>query len=150
MVFDQSKYVKLAIANVLREGSIGLFLTAVMILVFLGSLRGTISVLLSIPISCLAAFLLLNALGSTINTIVLGGLALVLSRLIDNSVVVLGKHLPPPGRWAKTRTRLPKKGASEVAARRSRSNLHHRDCFLPGGLSCQVSASISSLPWLWE
>ena len=89
VVFDQSKYVKLAIANVLREGSIGLFLTAVMILVFLGSLRGTISVLLSIPISCLAAFLLLNAMGSTINTIVLGGLALVLSRLIDNSVVVL-------------------------------------------------------------
>jgi multidrug efflux pump subunit AcrB len=46
-------------------------------------------VLLSIPISCLAAFLLLNAFGSTINTMVLGGLALVLSRLIDNSVVVL-------------------------------------------------------------
>ncbi len=89
VVFDQSQYVKLAIANVLREGGIGLFLTAVMILVFLGSLRGTISVLLSIPISCLAAFLLLNAMGSTINTIVLGGLALVLSRLIDNSVVVL-------------------------------------------------------------
>ena len=89
VVFDQSQYVKLAIANVLREGGIGLFLTAVMILVFLGSLRGTISVLLSIPISCLAAFLLLNAMDSTINTIVLGGLALVLSRLIDNSVVVL-------------------------------------------------------------
>ena len=80
---------KTAVANVLREGGIGLVLTAVMILVFLGSLRGTISVLLSIPISCLAAFLLLNATGSTINTMVLGGLALVLSRLIDNSVVVL-------------------------------------------------------------
>ena len=60
-----------------------------MILIFLGSMRGTISVLLSIPISCLAAFLLLNAFGGTINTMVLGGLALVLSRLIDNSVVVL-------------------------------------------------------------
>jgi multidrug efflux pump subunit AcrB len=89
VVFDQSQYVKIAVANVLREGSIGLGLTALMILVFLGSLRGTISVLLSIPISCLAAFLLLNAFGSTINTMVLGGLALVLSRLIDNSVVVL-------------------------------------------------------------
>ena len=89
VVFDQSKYVKTAVANVLREGGIGLVLTALMILVFLGSLRGTISVLLSIPISCLAAFLLLNATGSTINTMVLGGLALVLSRLIDNSVVVL-------------------------------------------------------------
>ncbi|HEX8895203.1 MAG TPA: efflux RND transporter permease subunit, partial [Terriglobales bacterium] len=89
VVFDQSEYVRIAVANVLREGSMGLGLTALMILVFLGSLRGTISVLLSIPISCLAAFLLLNAFGSTINTMVLGGLALVLSRLIDNSVVVL-------------------------------------------------------------
>ncbi len=89
VVFDQSQYVKTAVANVLREGGIGLVLTAVMILIFLGSVRGTISVLLSIPISCLAAFLLLNATGSTINTMVLGGLALVLSRLIDNSVVVL-------------------------------------------------------------
>ncbi len=89
VVFDQSQYVKTAVANVLREGGIGLVLTALMILVFLGSMRGTISVLLSIPISCLAAFLLLNATGSTINTMVLGGLALVFSRLIDNSVVVL-------------------------------------------------------------
>ncbi len=89
VVFDQSAYVKTAVANVIREGGIGLLLTAIMILVFLGSVRGTISVLLSIPISCLAAFLLLSAVGSTINTMVLGGLALVLSRLIDNSVVVL-------------------------------------------------------------
>ena len=89
VVFDQSQYVKTAVANVLREGGIGLVLTAVMILIFLGSARGTISVLLSIPISCLAAFLLLNIAGSSINIMVLGGLALVLSRLIDNSVVVL-------------------------------------------------------------
>src|SRR5271165_1055021 len=89
VVFDQSEYVKTAIANVLHEGTMGLGLTALMILVFLGSLRGTISVLLSIPISCMAAFLLMNAFGGTINTMALGGLALVLSRLIDNSVVVL-------------------------------------------------------------
>lgn len=89
VVFDQSQYVKTAVANVLKEGGIGLVLTAVMILIFLGSFRGTISVLISIPVSCLAAFLLLNAFGGTINTMVLGGLALVLSRLIDNSVVVL-------------------------------------------------------------
>ena len=89
VVFDQSQYVKTAVANVLREGGIGLILTALMILIFLGSVRGTISVLISIPVSCLAAFLLLNTVGGTINTMVLGGLALVLSRLIDNSVVVL-------------------------------------------------------------
>ncbi|MGA8875667.1 MAG: efflux RND transporter permease subunit [Candidatus Korobacteraceae bacterium] len=89
VVFDQSQYVKKAIANVLREGGMGLGLTALMILIFLGSIRGTISVLFSIPISCMAAFLLINAFGGTINTMVLAGLALVLSRLIDNSVVVL-------------------------------------------------------------
>ena len=61
VVFDQSQYVKIAVANVLREGGIGLVLTALMILIFLGSMRGTISVLISIPVSCLAAFLLLNA-----------------------------------------------------------------------------------------
>ncbi len=89
VVFDQSQYVKTAVSNVLREGGIGLLLTALMILVFLGSVRGTIAVLISIPVSCLAAFMLLNGFGGTINTMVLGGLALVLSRLIDNSVVVL-------------------------------------------------------------
>jgi len=89
VVFDQSIYVKTAIWNVLREGGIGLVLTALMILLFLGSVRGTFSVMLSIPLSCLAAFLALNAVGGTINTMVLGGIALVLSRLIDNSVVVL-------------------------------------------------------------
>ena len=89
VVFDQSIYVKTAIWNVLREGGIGLLLTAVMVLLFLGSVRGTFSVMLSIPLSCLAAFLALNATGGTINTMVLGGIALVLSRLIDNSVVVL-------------------------------------------------------------
>ena len=89
VVFDQSLYVKTAIWNVLQEGGIGLVLTAAMILLFLGSMRGTFSVMLSIPLSCLAAFLALNATGGTINTMVLGGIALVLSRLIDNSVVVL-------------------------------------------------------------
>jgi multidrug efflux pump subunit AcrB len=89
VVFDQSVYVKTAIWNVLQEGGIGLLLTAAMILLFLGSIRGTFSVLLSIPLSCLAAFLALNAVGGTVNTMVLGGIALVLSRLIDNSVVVL-------------------------------------------------------------
>ena len=89
VVFDQSQYVKTAIKNLGTEGGIGLVLTALMILVFLGSMRGTVSVMLSIPLSALSAFLLLNIMGGTINTMVLGGLALAFSRLIDNSVVVL-------------------------------------------------------------
>ncbi len=89
VVFDQSAFVKIAVKNVINEGTIGLCLTALMILLFLGNLRATVSVLLSIPISCLTAFIALNLGASTINTMVLGGIALALSRLIDNSVVVL-------------------------------------------------------------
>jgi multidrug efflux pump subunit AcrB len=89
VVFDQSVYVKTAIRNLGNEGGIGLVLTALMILVFLGSVRATVAVMLSIPLSALAALLAINLGGGTINTMVLGGLALVFSRLIDNSVVVL-------------------------------------------------------------
>ncbi len=89
VVFDQSIFVKLAVKNVFDEGGIGLVLTGLMILLFLGNLRATAAVMLSIPISVLTAFLLLDLTGNTVNTMVLGGLALALSRLIDNSVVVL-------------------------------------------------------------
>ncbi len=96
VVFDQSQFVKTAIQTLLEEGGIGLFLTSVMILVFLGSMRATLAVFFSIPLSALATFIALQIGGSSINTMVLGGLALALSRLIDNSVVVLEKHLPAP------------------------------------------------------
>jgi multidrug efflux pump subunit AcrB len=89
VVFDQSRFIRTAIQNLLHEGAIGLVLTSIMILVFLGSMRATVAVLFSIPLSALATFLVLFFGGSTINTMVLGGLALAFSRLIDNSVVVL-------------------------------------------------------------
>src|SRR5215468_7831286 len=89
VVFDQSLFVKTAISNLVREGAIGLVLTGLMILLFLGSMRATAAVFLSIPLSALAAFLAISASGGTVNTMVLGGLALAFSRLIDNSVVVL-------------------------------------------------------------
>jgi hydrophobic/amphiphilic exporter-1 (mainly G- bacteria), HAE1 family len=89
VVFDQSVFVKGAIKNLLKEASIGLVLTGVMILVFLGSPRATFAVLLSIPLSALTCMVVANAMGSSINTMLLGGLALAFSRLIDDSVVVL-------------------------------------------------------------
>ena len=89
VVFDQSQYVKTAIETLVHEGGIGLFLTSLMILVFLGSFRATVAVFFSIPLSALTAFLLLSFGGSSVNSMVLGGLALAFSRLIDNSVVVL-------------------------------------------------------------
>ena len=114
VVFDQSVFVKTAIETLLHEGAIGLFLTSVMILVFLGSMRATVAVFFSIPLSALAAFIALSLGGSSINSMVLGGLALAFSRLIDNSVVVLEniyRHLElgePPGVAAE-------KGGREVA-----------------------------------
>jgi len=89
VVFDQSIFVKSAIQNVLKEGGIGLLLTAIMILVFLGSARATFAVLLSIPLSALVCLLIMNAMGGSINVMLLSGLALAFSRLIDDSVVVL-------------------------------------------------------------
>jgi HAE1 family hydrophobic/amphiphilic exporter-1 len=89
VVFDQSVFVKNAIENLIHEGAIGLILTGLMILVFLGSMRATIAVFLSIPLSALATFIALSFGDSTINAMILGGLALAFSRLIDNSVVVL-------------------------------------------------------------
>jgi multidrug efflux pump subunit AcrB len=89
VVFDQSVFVKTALKNLGSEGGIGLVLTALMILLFLGSIRATFAVLLSIPLSALAAFICIRMGGGSINTMVLAGLALAFSRLIDNSVVVL-------------------------------------------------------------
>jgi hydrophobic/amphiphilic exporter-1 (mainly G- bacteria), HAE1 family len=114
VVFDQSVFVRTAIDNLIHEGGIGLVLTGLMILLFLGSVRATAAVFLSIPLSALAAFLAIGAGGGTVNTMVLGGLALAFSRLIDNSVIVLEnifRHLEmgePPEAAAE-------KGGSEVA-----------------------------------
>ncbi len=89
IVFDQSVFVKEAINTVLHEGATGLVLIGLIILVFLGSGRATGAVLLSIPISTMAAFVALSLLGSTINTMVLAGLALAFSLVIDMSVISL-------------------------------------------------------------
>jgi len=89
VVFDQSVFVRTAIETLIHEGTIGLVLTGLMILIFLGNMRATVAVFLSIPLSALAAFIALQTGGSTVNSMILGGLALAFSRLIDNSVVVL-------------------------------------------------------------
>jgi multidrug efflux pump subunit AcrB len=89
VLFDQSTFVREAIQTVFHEGLIGLVLTSVMILLFLGSVRATGAVLLSIPLSALAAFVILALMGNTVNTMILGGMALAFSRVIDNSVISL-------------------------------------------------------------
>jgi multidrug efflux pump subunit AcrB len=87
LLFDQSVFVKEAINTVFHETLIGLGLTSILILLFLGNFRATTAVLLSIPISALATFIILHLGNATINTMILAGLALAFSRVIDNSVI---------------------------------------------------------------
>jgi multidrug efflux pump subunit AcrB len=89
IVFDQSVFVKEAINTVWHEGATGLVLIGAIILIFLGSARATGAVLLSVPICTLATFVVLSLVGSTINTMVLAGLALAFSLVIDMSVISL-------------------------------------------------------------
>jgi multidrug efflux pump subunit AcrB len=88
-LFDQSKLVRASIAGVLREGAIAAGLTGLMILLFLGSWRSTLIVLISIPLSILASIIALHFLGETLNTMTLGGLALAVGILVDDSTVTI-------------------------------------------------------------
>lgn len=89
MLFDQSVFVQSAIGGVLREGAIAAGLTALMILIFLGSWRSTLIVMVSIPLSILTSVAVMWALGQTINTMTLGGLALAVGILVDDSTVAI-------------------------------------------------------------
>jgi multidrug efflux pump subunit AcrB len=88
-LFDQSVFVSAAVEAVVREGAIAAGLTAVMILLFLGSWRSTLVVMISIPLSILSSLVVLYFLGDTLNTMTLGGLALAVGILVDDSTVTI-------------------------------------------------------------
>ena len=87
LLFDQSIFVRAAISGVLKEAIMAALLTALMILLFLGSWRSTIVVCISIPLSILTSLAILNLLGQTINVMTLGGLALAVGILVDDATV---------------------------------------------------------------
>ncbi len=103
-LFDQSVFVKESITGLLREGAIAAGLTALMIVLFLGSWRSTLVVMISIPLSILSSLVILYFLGDTINTMTLGGLALAIGILVDDSTVTIEnthrllteEHMPLP------------------------------------------------------
>src|SRR5271155_4652536 len=103
-LFDQSVFVKASIQGLLREGAIAAGLTALMIVLFLGSWRSTLVVMISIPLSILSSLVLLYFLGETVNTMTLGGLALAIGILVDDSTVTIEnthrllteEHMPLP------------------------------------------------------
>src|SRR6266853_1765227 len=86
---DQSIFVRGAITGVVREGVIAASLTALMVLLFLGSWRSTVIIAISIPLSILASIIALSALGETMNTMTLGGLALAIGILVDDATVTI-------------------------------------------------------------
>jgi multidrug efflux pump subunit AcrB len=88
-LFDQSVFVTSSLVAVLREGAIAAGLTALMILIFLGSWRPTVVVMISIPLAMLTSLVVLYFLGETINTMTLGGLALAVGILVDDSTVTI-------------------------------------------------------------
>src|SRR6202012_776287 len=88
-LFDQSVFVKNSVNGVLREGAIAAGLTALMILVFLGSWRSTLVVMISISLAILSSLVVLYFLGETLNTMTLGGLALAVGILVDDSTVTI-------------------------------------------------------------
>ncbi len=93
---DQSVFVRAAIKGVVTEALIAAALTALMVLLFLGSWRSTLIITISIPLSILASIILLDALGETINLMTLGGLALAVGILVDDATVTIeniNRHL---------------------------------------------------------
>jgi multidrug efflux pump subunit AcrB len=88
-VGDQSVFVSAAVSGVIREGVIAASLTAIMILLFLGSWRSTLIIAVSIPLSVLVSIIVLSCLGQSINLMTLGGLALAVGILVDDATVVI-------------------------------------------------------------
>jgi CzcA family heavy metal efflux pump len=112
-LFDQSIFVKASIVGVLREGLIAASLTALMILLFLGSWRSTLIIAISIPLSILSSIIVLSALGETMNTMTLGGLALAIGILVDDATVTIENiHRHMHGQSLRDAVLI---GASEIA-----------------------------------
>ncbi|MCE5316500.1 MAG: efflux RND transporter permease subunit [Parachlamydia sp.] len=89
LLFDQSIFVRAAIKGVVTEGVLAAFLTGAMILIFLGSWRSTLIVLVSIPLSILTSIICLSLIGETLNVMTLGGLALAIGILVDDATVTI-------------------------------------------------------------
>ncbi len=114
VIVDQSIYVREAISSLEKEGILGAVLAAAMILLFLGSVRSTLIIAVSLPLSVLAAFIALSFTGQTINAMTLGGLALATGMLMDNGIVVIEntfRHLE----MGKSARQAARDGALEVA-----------------------------------
>ena len=158
LLADQSLFVTRAIEGLLVEGMIAALLTATMILLFLGSWRSTVVVFVSIPLSVLSALLVMRAMGHTINTMTLGGLALAVGILVDDATVEI-ENIHRNLASGKPLTRAILDGAQQVALPALVASLSiglvfcsvlllegpARYLFLPLGLSVGLSVMASYL-----
>ncbi|MCA0304285.1 MAG: efflux RND transporter permease subunit [Proteobacteria bacterium] len=133
ILFDQSTFVLGAIQGVVIEGMIAAALTGLLILLFLGSWRGTIVVIVSIPICVFTSIFLLNLTGNTLNLMTLGGLALSVGILVDDATVTL-ENIHRHGAMGKGLVRSILDGSQEIALPAFVSSLCICIVFLPVGL----------------
>ena len=138
-IFGQDTYIKAAVESLEHEAVSGAVLASLMILIFLGSFRSTIAIFLSIPLSILAGAFGLMISGSTINIMTLGGFALAIGRLVDDSTVVLeniNRHLAE----GKAPSDAARDGANEVALAVLASTITTMIVFSPGDVSFRRGA----------
>src|SRR5579871_236909 len=115
LMADQSLFVRASVNGVVREAVIAAILTALMILLFLGSWRSTLIVAMSIPLSILSSIIILGATGQTLNVMTLGGLALAVGILVNNAIVVIENIYRNLGLGKNLRTAI-LEGAEQIAA----------------------------------
>lgn len=129
-VFDQSTYIKKAIQNVAKSGLIGGALAILVLYLFLRNIRSTFIIGISIPVSIIATFSLIYFSGITLNLMTLGGLALGIGMLVDNSIVVL-ENIYRFRQEGYSRIEAAKEGAGEVGMAVTASTLTTVAVFLP-------------------
>jgi multidrug efflux pump subunit AcrB len=147
-LFDQSLFVRASVAGVVREAMIAACLTAMMILLFLGSWRSTLIVCLSIPLSILTSVIVLGLLGQTTNVMTLGGLALAVGILVDDATVEIENVHRNMGIRGKTLVRAILDGAQQIAVPAFVSTLCICIVFVPV-LMLPARQSTCSRPWQW-
>jgi multidrug efflux pump subunit AcrB len=130
LIDDQSIFVRSSIQGVVTEAIVAACLTATMILLFLGSFRSTFIVAVSIPLSILASIIVLGAIGQTLNTMTLGGLALAVGILVDDTTVTIENINRYLGLGKPLRTAI-LEGAAEIATPALYSTLSICIVFLP-------------------
>lgn len=132
--FDQSQYIRDSIAELTREGSLGALLAVIVIIVFLRNMRSTIIIFVAIPLSILVTFIFFRFSDISLNIMTLGGLALGVGRLVDDSIVELeniSRHYTDMAKTGKTKIQATLEAAQEVASPIFVSTLTTVIVFLP-------------------